>query len=53
MKVVEHHRTGKVHLTEDTQDVGTYTLCGIELPTSPGRIMGEGEVCDNCKRVMC
>lgn len=53
MKPVEHHRTETVHITEDNTDTGTLTLCGIELPVSPNRILGDGEMCENCIKFMC
>lgn len=53
MKPVEHHRTHTVHVTEEDTGVGTVTICGIELPTSPNEILGDGEMCKNCIRIMC
>lgn len=50
MKAVEHHRTHKIHITEEKLDIGCETLCGLTLPTSPGGSLGDGEMCKNCIR---
>lgn len=50
MKAVEHPRTYKTHITEEKLDIGSETLCGLTLPTSPGSIMGDGVMCRNCIR---
>lgn len=53
MKPVEHHRTHTIHMTEGQDNMGTMTLCGIELPVSPNKIMGDGEMCQNCIQRLC